>query len=165
MARVTKDAWGTSSLKTDEVEVPELGGTVLIRELPADVAADLQGLIDVVQVGREQRAKVSVKTMECREFAYGVIGEDQEPMFTEVETETIQSQHGGAFRKVVEAIDKLSGLDKQSIAEAEARFQGGGESQNGSDVGNGAAGAGAGSALGSRAGAPAGHDRPGDADG
>ena len=164
MAHVTKDAWGRSSLRTDEVEVPELGGSVRIRELPADVAADLQGLIDVVQVGREQRAKVSVGEMERRQFAYGVIDDSDEPMFTLEEVGDLQHKHGKAFRTVVDAIDKLSGLDKQSIQEAEARFPGGGTGANGSDVGV-AGGPGDEPAVPARAGARARTDDPGTDDG
>lgn len=138
MARVNKDAWKRSSLKTQEVEVEELGGSVLIRELPASVSADLSGLIDFVQVGREQRAKVDTATMEARQFAYGVIDDDAKPLFTEEEAKEIQAKHGRAFKVVVSAIDELSGVDKEAIEKTEARFPVGGESANGSDVGDAA---------------------------
>lgn len=139
MARVTKEAWRKSSLRTQEVEVAELGGNVLIRELPASVAADLAGLIDLVQVGREQRAKVDTATMECRQFAYGVIDEDGEPLFSEDEAREIQARHGRAFKTVVAAIDELSGVDKKAIEETEARFPGGGAQANGAELGDASA--------------------------
>lgn len=127
MARITKDGWKNSSLRTKEVEVEELGGSVLIRELPASVSADLSGLIDMVQVGQEQRAKVDVATMERRQFAYGVIDEDHEPMFSEDEAGALQGKHGRAFKTVVEAIDEFSGVNKDAIKESEARFPSSGD--------------------------------------
>ena len=51
MALVNKDAWKASTLRTREIEVEELGGSVRIRELPASTSADLSGLLDIVQVG------------------------------------------------------------------------------------------------------------------
>lgn len=127
MGRLTKDAWKESSLRTKEVEVEELGGSVLIRELPASVSSDLEGLIDLVQVGREQRAKVDVGTIERRQFAYGVIDDNGEPLFTEEEAGELHQKHGRAFKFVVRAIDELSGIDKKSLEEAEARFPVSGE--------------------------------------
>lgn len=123
MARLTRDAWKVSSLRTKEVEVEELGGSVLIRELPASVSADLAGLLDIVQVGTEQRAKVDVALLECRQFAYGVVNEDGSPQFTEDEARDIQGKHGRAFKTVVGVIDEFSGVDKEAIEKAEARFQ------------------------------------------
>jgi hypothetical protein len=125
MGRLSKDAWSTSSLRTKEVEVPQLGGTVLIRELPATITAELKGLTDIVQIGEEQRAKFDVAAMERRQFAYGVIGDSGEPLFSEDEVEELRAKHGAAFQLVIDAIDALSGIDKESFEEAEARFPGG----------------------------------------
>ena len=131
MALVNKDAWKASTLRTQEVEVEELGGSVRIRELPASTSADLSGLLDIVQVGREQRAKVDVATLERRQFAYGVIDDKGEAMFTEDEVKDLQAKHGRAFKVVVAAIDDLSGVDKEAILESEARFPSSGASANG----------------------------------
>ncbi len=130
MARLSKDAWRKSSLRTKEVEVDELGGSVLIRELPASVTADLSGLIDMVQVGREQRAKVDVASMERRQFALGVVDDDHQPLYTEEEAGEFQQIHGRAFKTVVNAIDEFSGVDKEALEQSEARFP---SSRNGAD--------------------------------
>lgn len=155
MERVTKDAWRRSSLRTKELEV-EGFGIVLIRELPSDVTADLSGLLDIVQIGREQRAKVDVATMEARQFAYGVIDDAGDPMFTEAEARELARLHGRVYKEVVAAIDELSGIDKEAVAETEARFPVGGESPPGSDVGNGASPGSGGPSVPARAGAGAG---------
>lgn len=138
MARLTKDAWRKSSLKTSEVEVDELGGSVLIRELPAQLSADLSGLIEVVNVGREQKAKVDTAKMERKQFAFGVIDDSGEPLFTEDEVGELAQKHGRAFKTVIAAIDKLSGVDKEEVEKTEARFPAGGKSESGTDVDAGA---------------------------
>src|SRR5262245_31178929 len=165
MARLKKDAWNKSSLRTKEIEVEDLGGSVLIRELPASVSADLSGLVDIVVIGREQRGKVDTVLMERREFTYGVVTDDGQPMFTEQEVEVIQRNHGRAFKLVVAAIDELSGVDKESLEKAEARFPSNGTAPDGSDVDDGPADSGAGPAQHVRASGTSPNDGPGDADG
>ena len=122
MARLDKAAWGKSTLKTKEIEVEELGGTVLIRELPAGYSAEIASHIQIVQDGREQRAKVDTAKMERLQFAFGVIDDDGEPMFSEDEVKGLAEHHGRAFKTVINAIDELSGVDKEAIEKAEATF-------------------------------------------
>jgi hypothetical protein len=134
---VTKDAWAKPTLRQDKVWVEEFDDHVLIRELPANVSADLKGLLDLTQVGDEQRAKIDVATMECRQFAYGVIDANGEPMFSEAEVLELQQKHGRAFRTVVDAIDEFSGIDKKAVEEAETRFPARGTpASNGREEGN-----------------------------
>lgn len=122
MSRLSKDAWAKPTLKTKEVEVDELGGSVLIRELPAEYSADIASHIKLVSEGREQVAKVDTTTMERLQFAYGVVGDDGEPIFTEDEVRVLAKKHGRAFKTVIAAIDDLSGVDKEALKDAKARF-------------------------------------------
>lgn len=125
MARLNKDAWRKPSLKTKEVEVEELGGSVLVRELPAKFSAEVSSKIEMVSRGREQIARVDTATMERLQFAYGVIDDDGQPMFTEEEVKNLQENHGRAFKTVIGVIDEISGIDKEAIEKAESRFPGG----------------------------------------
>lgn len=147
MARLKKDAWAKPSLKTKEVEVDELGGSVLIRELPAEYSAEVQSNIQLVSEGGEQVARVNTAKMERLQFAYGVVDEQENPMFTEAEVEELQKKHGRAFKTVVAAIDELSGLDKEAIEKAEARFPSSGSTANGTSEGPGDSGASLGEAV------------------
>lgn len=121
-AHLTKDAWKKSSLKTKEVEVEELNGTVLVRELPAEYSAEVSSKIELISRGREQIAKLDTAKMERLQFAYGVVDEDLSPMFTEAEVQEIQKKHGRAFKTVIGVIDEISGIDKEAIEKAEATF-------------------------------------------
>lgn len=135
MARSTKEAWlqGPGDLKEADVEdVPVPGQSVRVRGLPAKYAAEVQGQLKLVTEGREQVAKIDVATMEMLQFVHGVI----DPMFTPDEARSIQERFGPAFRKVVEKIDELSGIDKEAIEQTTARFPSGGESETRPDVGD-----------------------------
>lgn len=139
MERSSKSAWleGPGDLKEADVEdVPVAGQSVRVRGLPAAFSNEAQSeALEMITKGREQIAKVNTAKLEAIQFAHGVI----EPEFTQAEAVAISEKYGPAFRKVIEKIDELSGVDKQALEDAEARFQGSGEDENGSSVGNGAA--------------------------
>ena len=65
--------------------------------------------------------------MEVLQFAHGVI----DPVFTLDEARQMQEQTGPMFRKIVNKIDELSGVDKEAIEKTEARFPAGGAGPNG----------------------------------
>jgi hypothetical protein len=134
MGRSTKDAWldGPGDLREAEVEdVPVPGESVRVRGLAAGYSNEARSeATELKQVGRDQIVSVNAARLEVLQFAHGVI----EPQFTVAEAEQISRKFGPAFRKVVDKIDELSGLDKEAITEAEARFPGGGTSANGSDL-------------------------------
>jgi len=135
MQRSTKDAWlqGPGDLRQEEVQdVPVPGQSVLVRGLPAKYSAEIQGQLKLVTEGREQIAKIDVPAMELLQFVHGVI----EPTFTREEAAIIQERYGPAFRKVIERIDALSGIDKEAIDKTEQRFPAGGEGESGPDVGD-----------------------------
>lgn len=134
MARLSKEAWGKPTLQTNEVEVPELGGTVLVRELPASFVAEINQHIQLKQIGREQISSIDLPTMERQKFAYGVIDDDGNQLFTEEEAGEIASNHGRAYKIVLDAIDELSEINEEGAEKAKARFPGGGVRQNGSVV-------------------------------
>lgn len=138
MSRSTKDAWlqGPGDLKEADVDdVPVAGQSVRVRGLSARYSAEVQGQLKIVTEGREQIAKIDVASMEMLQFVHGCI----DPVFTVDEAKLIQEKFGPAFRKVVEKIDELSGIDKDAIEKAEARFPVGGEAEAGPLLGNGSA--------------------------
>lgn len=112
MARSTVDSWleGPGDLKTAVVEdVPVTGQSVLVQGLSAahsnQAASEAQKLV----IGRrgEQSASVDTARMEILQFAHGCV----EPKFTVEQAEKIAERYGPAFRKVIEKIDELSGVD------------------------------------------------------
>ena len=135
MARSTKDSWleGPGDLKTAEVEdVPKVGESVLVQGLSAahsnQAASEAQKLVIDRRGG--QSASVDTARMEILQFAHGCV----EPKFTVEQAEKIAERYGPAFRKAVDKIDELSGVDKDSFKEANDRFRGGDEGEARGDV-------------------------------
>lgn len=117
-----KDAWlsGPGDLQEATVEdVPVPGESVLVRGLPAAYSNQATSeALEMKQVGREQVATVNTAKLEVLQFHYGVI----DPVFSLEEAEKVATRFGPAFKKVVGVIDDLSGMDKEAIERAEARF-------------------------------------------
>lgn len=134
MARSTKSAWleGPGDLREADVEdVPVAGQSVRVRGLPAAYSNQAQSeALEMKQVGLEQVATVNTARLEILQFAHGVI----DPAFTVDEAQQIAEKYGPAFRTVIAKIDELSGVDKEAISEASARFRTGETSQNGTEL-------------------------------
>ena len=127
LARSTKDAWlnGPGDLKEADVEdVPVRGESVRVRGLPAAYSNRATSKALELVTGRrgEQSATVNTERLEIIQFAAGCV----DPVFTEEEAEKIAQKFGPAFRKVIEKIDELSGVDKEAIEKTNATFQAGG---------------------------------------
>jgi hypothetical protein len=135
MGRSTKESWlqGPGDLKEAEVEdVPVPGESVRVRGLPAqysnEAASEALEMKTIIKRGREEQiATVNTATMEVLQFAHGCL----EPSFSPEEAKVIATKYGPAFKKVIAAIDDLSGVDKEAIEEAQARFPVGGAVENG----------------------------------
>lgn len=126
MERSTVEAWltGEGDLREADVEdVPTPGSSVRVRGLSAAYSAEVQGQMKLVPEGNSQVAKIDVAAMELLQFVHGCV----EPTFTHEQAKQIQARWGPAFRKVVAEIDQLSGIDKDAIANVEARFPAGGD--------------------------------------
>jgi hypothetical protein len=155
MSRSTKASWLESKgdLKTREVtDVPEEGSSVLVRGLPAAYAN--QATSDAVEMKQlpngDQISSVNTRLLECLKFLHGVL----EPKFDSLEeVEQVAEHFGPAWRKVIEEIDKLSGLDAESQEAARAKFPGGRGSSNGVHLEGGSPAGRAGSDVPARAGA------------
>ena len=165
MGRSTRDAWlkGPGDLTEAEVEdVPVKGDSVRVRGLPAAYSNQASSeALKMTTVGMDQVATVDTARLEVLQFAHGVI----DPTFTVDEAQQIAEKFGPAFKKVITKIDELSGIDKEALADAQARFPGGGASENGSELGDAAPAGGDGPDVHLRAGRDPAHDGPGDADG
>lgn len=153
MAYLSKDALlGASDLEEREVDLPSIGGKVKVRSLPAAYSNQATSeALEMKTTNRgEQIATVNSAKLEVLQVLHGLV----EPKLRSLaEAERFAQQCGPAFKDVVRAIDELSGVDKEAIEEANARFQGGGTSQNGAHLGDGDSAGDGGPDLSPRAGA------------
>ena len=153
MSRLTKDALlKASDIRTKEVDLPTIGGTVEVQGLSAAYSnqASSEALEMTTTAKGDQVARVNTAKLEVIQAQHGLV----DPALSSfAEAEQFAKNCGPAFKKVIEAIDELSGLDKEAMTEATAKFQGSGEKKKRSDVGNGAATGSSGPAVPVRAGA------------
>lgn len=137
MSRLSKqDLLAATDLKTREVELPSIGGSVLVQGLSAAYSnqAQSEALETTFTKRGDQVAKVNTSKLEIIQAQHGLV----EPALSSYEeAEKFAQNCGPAFRAVIDAIDELSGLDKEAIAEAAATFPAGGEETGGADVDDG----------------------------
>lgn len=143
MARSTKSSWleGKGDLREADVEdVPVKGESVRVRGLPAAYSNQAQSeALEMKTVGTTQVATVNTARLEVLQFAHGCI----EPSFSVDEAQQVAETFGPAFKKVIAKIDELSGVDKDAIEKAEARFPASGSEPGGArEAGDDAAAAG-----------------------
>lgn len=124
MAISTKEAWLTGPTDLQEAVVedaPVKGDSIRVRGLPAAFSnqASSEALKMITGARGEQTAMVDTMRMSVLQFAHGCV----EPTFTVEEAQKVAERFGLAFNRVVAKIDELSGVDKEAIEEANARFQ------------------------------------------
>lgn len=105
------DILNAQDFRTDEIDVPEWGGTVLVRELSAAEAdktgfsmADKQGNIDLSKA----------EGLAIRVVALGVIDEKHRRVFTEKDVEALGRRSRLAINRVATRIMQLSGLASET---------------------------------------------------
>lgn len=116
-----------SDIETREVNLPSLGFDVRIRSLPAAYsnAAQTEGtqLLNVENdKGRlEQTVRIDHEKLEALKVLHGLV----EPKLNSVEDAYTFSQQitTGAWKKLVNEIDKVSGLDVEAVEHTEALFR------------------------------------------
>ena len=110
-----------SDLVEQTIEVPEWGGHIRIRSLTAAEQAKVRQAS--IELGADS-PRVIFAEMEKRQFEYGVV----EPKFTKEDVNVLFHKSSTSWRRVINALDALTGTRKD-LAEAEAAFPaGGGES-------------------------------------
>lgn len=152
MAIASKEALlGASDLTEREVELPSVGLTVRVRSLAAAYAnqAQADAYEMVTSPTGQGTLRVNTAKLEELQMLHGLI----DPKLDNLdEVKVFATKCGSAWRKVIEAIDSISGIDKEAIESTNATFPVGVAEAEGDDGSNGAAPARSGSDLSVRAG-------------
>jgi hypothetical protein len=86
---------------------------------------------------QEQVARVNTGKLEELQVLHGLV----EPKLNSLEeAHELAVKLGPAWRKIVETIDEISGIDKAAIEKSTATFQPGGEGEGRPELANGASG-------------------------
>jgi len=102
-------------LPTEDVDVPEWGGTVRVRGLTG-TGRDEYWASMTVQRGSQQVIDSANATAKL--VARCVVGEDGEPLFTQQDVSALGQRSGSALNRVFEVATRLSGISEADMAEA-----------------------------------------------
>lgn len=115
-----------SALKTEEVPVPEWGGSVLVRELNGRQRDEWEASL-AVQRGRQMVPDVA--NMRAKLVARTVVGADLKPLFTQQDVNALGELSAAALDRVFDVASRLSGLNEADLEEMQ------GNSGTGQDAG------------------------------
>lgn len=130
MSRLSKDALlGASDLVSEEVELPTIGGSVLVQGLGSKFSNEaMSQAMKQTTIGREIVQTIDAAKLEAIQVLNGLV----EPKLDTIEeAEQFLEKCGPAAQAVVSKIDELSALDKDAVIEAKARFRSGEEAEAG----------------------------------
>ena len=120
MAILTRDEiLKAEDIDTQEVDVPEWGGTVLVKGLSGRQRDEFEGSM-VERRGR--RAVLNTANMRAKLVAWSVVDETGKRLFTNADIQDLGEHSAAAVDRVYSVAAKLSGLGDEDVEEATADF-------------------------------------------
>lgn len=109
-----------STFKQREINVPEMNGALLVRELNGLQAADFQRRsMSLVDTQRTQiRDAKELAELSAQVWVWGVIDEDGAPIFTREDNARLTQLPARVLDLVADAILDLSGLSQRALRRA-----------------------------------------------
>lgn len=111
---------GATDRKTEDVAVPEWGGSVRVRGLSGAERDAYEA--SIVQLGAGGKRSVNLKNLRARLVAYSVIDEDGNPLFTPEDVAALGDKSAAALERVFDVARKLSGLADGDVKELAEGF-------------------------------------------
>jgi hypothetical protein len=117
---LTRDAiLAAAALRTEEVDVPEWGGVVLVRELRGRERDEWEASL-AVQRGRAMVPDVA--NMRAKLVARCIVNGDLEPVFSQQDVAALGELSAAALDRVFEVASRLSGLSEADLEEMTGNF-------------------------------------------
>lgn len=122
MAILTRDQIiAVQDLETEEVAVPQWGGSVLVRSLTARERGQLlSSIVDQRANGRT----VKLAEVQVRTCAMAIVDAQGNRMFGEEDVSKLGRKSSGALQIVFEVAQRLSGLSDEQVVELTEDFAG-----------------------------------------
>jgi hypothetical protein len=115
MARLTRDQILTiSDIKTEEVSVPEWGGSVLVRGMTGAQRDEFESQI-VEVCGRKQI--MHREDVRARIVALSVVDDAGQRVFSEEDIHKLSQKSAAALERVFDVARRLSGLSAEDVEE------------------------------------------------
>ena len=109
-----------SDLETQDVEVPEWGGTVRLKSL---TGAERDRFEAGVVQGQGRNTTVNMQNLRAKLVAQSAIGEDGKPLFTEEDVKWLGEKSAKALNRLFNAAQSLSGLSESDVKELAGNFK------------------------------------------
>lgn len=119
MALLTREQiLSADDLKTEEVAVPEWGGSVLVRTLTAherDVFED--GLVQTKGKGRNQTREMQLADVRAKLAALTIVNGEGHQVFNKTDVVDLGKKSAGALNRVWDVASRLSGMSNEDVDE------------------------------------------------
>ena len=112
------DILGKVNLKTEDVDVPEWGGSVRVRELSAEERDSYENeLLVVRQEGRKTTVTPNLRNAKAKIVVRAVIDEEGNRLFEDKDVDRLGKLSAQAIDRVAEVVSRLSGLTPKDVEE------------------------------------------------
>lgn len=111
---------GADDRNTQDVDVPEWGGTVRLRGMSGLERDEYEA--GIIAVGPDGKRRVDLKNMRARLVAYSIVDEDGGRMFQAEDIEALGDKSAAALERVFDVARKLSGLSSDDVEELAEGF-------------------------------------------
>jgi hypothetical protein len=120
---------GADDRKTEDVAVPEWGGSVRVRSMSGKERDAYEA--GIVQMRGDGSRKVTLENVRARLVSLTVVGEDGERLFSESDIGKLGEKSAAALERVFDSARKLSGLSDEDVEELAEDF---GDAPNGAST-------------------------------
>jgi hypothetical protein len=111
---------GADDRKTEDVAVPEWGGSVRVRSMSGKERDAYEA--GIVQMRGDGSRKVTLENIRARLVSLTVVGEDGERLFSESDIGVLGDKSAAALERVFDVARKLSGLSEDDVEELAGDF-------------------------------------------
>ena len=108
-------------LKVEEVDVPEWGGIVRVRELTAEAMADYEA--SMVNVDSKGKGTPDFSNRRVKLLVRAVVDEDGEQLFSLVDVPALGQMPAGVIERVADVAERLSGMGDDAVEDAEGNSE------------------------------------------
>lgn len=103
-----------NDIQTEEVSVPEWGGTVLVRALDGEERDALEA--SMIQ-GKGKNAQVNLKNLRAKLVARSIVDENGKRLFEDSDIPALAKKSAAALNRVYEVAQRLSGITPEDVDE------------------------------------------------
>lgn len=101
-----------SDIKTEEVDVPEWGGSVLVKALTGQERDTLE---ESMLVTRGSKREVNLHNLRARMVAAACVGDGGGPLFTVADVEWLSQKAAAPLDRVFTVAQRLAGMSREDV--------------------------------------------------